>query len=40
MSKNLKSLYLTGKTDNMKTKVKFSKKRKFTSGKNSTFNED
>jgi hypothetical protein len=40
MSKNLKSFFLTGKADEMKSKVKISKKKKFKSGKNSTFNED
>jgi hypothetical protein len=40
MSKNLKTLYLKGKTEGLKSKTKFTKKPKFNSGKNSTFNQD
>jgi hypothetical protein len=40
MSKNLKLLYLTGKTENFKSKIKFTKKTKFNSGKNKTFSEN
>lgn len=40
MAKNLKNLFLKESNENFKYKTKFSKRTKFKSGKNNTFNEN